>query len=315
MTYRIFCPVPRWPLGRGMQLVGGVEITELPANIKNEFKRWKSELTGNQIKALEATEFWFLRQFEDERILLEINTETHYRSVLSAMYAFQLIAPIGAPNFVIFSGREQNRLAIDSMRVFPALSSTRWAGACGFQGATRSEFVVLADGVNTALNGSTVRLKNALFLLEHGMRASAPYLPLLFWTTGLDALMMAINSDTFQQRLSNFLGANRLVLPAISTIGQPKCRVHEVLGDLFELRSIIAHGRRVEDKFLERCGLRMLDDRPREIQEVDSCRYSQVLEECALFLLCRTLRRIFGEHLAETVGNEKQWKAILNSAS
>lgn len=298
-----------------MQLAGGVEITELPANIKNEFKRWTSHLTGNQIEALERTEFWFLMQFEDEHILLEVNTETYYRSVLSAMYALQLIAPIGAPNFVIFSGREQHGLAIDSMTVFQALSSTRWARACGFQEATRSEFVALADGVNTALKGSTVRLKNALFLLEHGMRASAPYLPLLFWTTGLDALMMAITSDAFQRRLSNFLGANTLVLPAISTIGQPKYRVHEVLGDLFELRSIIAHGRRVEGKFLARCGLRMLDDHPTGIQEVDSCRYSQVLEECALFLLCRTLRRIFGEHLAETVGNEKHWKAILSSAS
>lgn len=310
MIYRVFCPVSHWPLEEGMPLAGGAAITTLPAHVRNKIATWDYCLTGSQVKDLQEAQFWIVREckngFVDEEDKAQLGLP-----VLGGMYALQLIAPIGTRNFIVFSGLDRPESAIDSVNVSHPLISTRWGRAVGFDGARKTELSAVAQGVNTTLHHGSVRLKNALYLFEHGLRASAPYIPLLFWVTALDALMMAGNGNVFEQRLSRFLGPEALVLPPVASIGQPKYRVRDVLGDVYSLRSTIAHGMKVGPRFLAQSGLEMQDGFPTGLPDLASYRYFQLLEECALFLLCSTLRKIFLSNLTETVGNEVEWRRTL----
>ena len=155
-----------------------------------------------------------------------------------------------------------------------------------------------------------MRLTNPLYLFELGLESTNGYVRTLLWVSALDALLMAGTRGLFVERLSNALGSTTLVLPKVDPGGQPSYRVREFASDLYDLRSDIAHGRTISNKFLV----------PRPFTNVaggriDSYppnpRYSQILEECALFSLTGVLRRIFLDALVQTFSDTRAWRARL----
>jgi len=122
---------------------------------------------------------------------------------------------------------------------------------------------------------------------------------------------MAGNSKNFKDRLVNVFGDTTFVLPEVDSSGQPGYRVGEVAGELYDLRSAIAHGSLVPPKFLALVGLKDVSGKtistyPPQVQ------YLQVMRECALFLLIRLLRKIFLEDRVTMVNNTSQWRARLD---
>jgi hypothetical protein len=53
---------------------------------------------------------------------------------------------------------------------------------------------------------------------------------------------MAGNSKNFRDRLINVFGGTTFVLPKVEPNEQPAYRVGEIAGELYDLRSAIAHG-------------------------------------------------------------------------
>ena len=102
-----------------------------------------------------------------------------------------------------------------------------------------------------------MRLQNPIVLLEHGLQIGNRPLSTLFWVMGLDILFMAVTRKSFVERINGFLEPSTLIFPSTSLLRlQPEKRVHDVLEDLYELRSIVAHGREIPTTpYLEECDL------------------------------------------------------------
>jgi hypothetical protein len=123
---------------------------------------------------------------------------------------------------------------------------------------------------------------------------------------------MANGAVQFRDRLSNLLGGDSFVLPPDRLYRlQPKYRVDDVLADLYELRSEIAHGRAISPKFREITGIVAEQNGFSYPGRIATYRYRNVLVECALFLLCEALRKILVLNLADTVAKEGSWRKLL----
>jgi hypothetical protein len=148
---------------------------------------------------------------------------------------------------------------------------------------------------------SVVRLQNPVLLLEHGLQSTNLHIRVLLWATGIDALLMAIKANDFCDCLVNLLGADTFVFPPDRFFNrQPRYTVGDVVKDLFELRSEIAHGKTIGKKFRESTGLQNVDGRS-VASPADKFQYRQVLEECAAFLLCAALRKVLTSNLLTTL--------------
>ena len=122
---------------------------------------------------------------------------------------------------------------------------------------------------------------------------------------------MAGSSAKFVRRLSDFLGKDTFVFPAPDVLGQPGYRVEEIAADLYDLRSQVAHGNEIPKKYRIAVGFK--DESRKLIPDLGpNTQYREVLEECAVFLLCRALRKVFTDKLVEKVGTKTEWRRQLN---
>jgi hypothetical protein len=129
------------------------------------------------------------------------------------------------------------------------------------------------------------------------------------WVMGLDMLFMAGEKTSFVERAAGFLGANTPVFPVVSILKQqPRLTVGEVVEDVYELRNIVAHGREIPPQFREKFDF--VDTKGQRINYQDNS-YGQVLLDCALFLLVKSLQRIMLSDLVDVVKDETQWKHTL----
>ena len=171
------------------------------------------------------------------------------------------------------------------------------------------DFGKVYEGVDRVFSDQIVRLQNPIILMEHGLRITDVYpLCTLFWAMGLDMLFMAGETRTFIERIKGFLGQQTLIFPETCYNQSPKYQVQEVLNDLFNFRNIVAHGREIpkspyreQHYFLDTQGSVIYSD----------YFYAQLMQESALFLLCKSLRKIFVEGLVAVVKDESKWRQKL----
>jgi hypothetical protein len=157
---------------------------------------------------------------------------------------------------------------------------------------------------------SVVRLQNPLLFLEHGLQMENVYLRLLMWVMGLDMLLMAGNIGPFVDRIEGLVRGDSYIFPPVHSPGrQPRLLVKEVAKDVYELRNVIAHGREVP-KTPFRVGHELLDVDGRNIYWQPTT-YAETLANAALFLLSRSLEKIFLEGWTALVESEHEWKSKL----
>jgi len=221
--------------------------------------------------------------------------------------AIQLIAPVGCDDSTIVVTSSKG---VSTMHP-PPMTSTPWGRIVGYENSSLDEIRRVVRAVNLVFRFRAPRIINSLQFLELGFGANNPYIGLFLWVSGLDAILMAGNSKNFKERLVNVFGDSTFVLPEVDFSGQPRYRVGEVAGELYDLRSVIAHGSLVPAKFLEQVSLKdvygkIISTYPTQVQ------YLQVMRECALFLLIRLLRKIFLEDRVYMVNNTAQWRARLD---
>jgi len=183
----------------------------------------------------------------------------------------------------------------------------------GFNGMTVAEVESIANGVGQILEGGDLRTINVVRLFGHGLVSGDPYIRILLWVTAIDGILMAVKEELFEHRLYALLGADSKVFPPEDGVYiQRPTVVMDVAKDLFELRSQLAHGRAIGERFWEaREDLKDLFD-PSAYSGVP--RYRMLLEEAALSLLSRILRRIILDDLVGDFSNVKKWKARLNNS-
>lgn len=307
-------PLKWWPPDKVVALPGGVWVKHLPEPAKPDFAGWKSEFNVRDIESLRNTVSWLRYDFsydpaQDSSVIDDAMELVHNTAV-----AFQVAAPVGSDGLVIRCRKDNDTLTPESAVRYLPLHSTRWARMVGFEQLVTEDLYLVVEGVHQAFLRKVVRLQNPLYLLEHGLQATNIHISFLLWTMALDALLMAANARTFIKRLCNFLGGDIFVFPGLELFGQPHYRVADVAGDMYCLRSAIAHGKEIPKRYRQACGFR--DSTGKLLNDYeDSYQYREVLEECSLFLVCRALRKVFLSNLLPKVGNEKLWRVELETPS
>jgi hypothetical protein len=193
------------------------------------------------------------------------------------------------------------------------LYSCGWARLLGCGGITPDQLLNIVNGVLQSIQDKQTRFVNPVRLLEHGLYSSEPYMQTLMWVMGLDGLLMAVGRKTFIRRLCRLLGPTTQVFPALPDCGLI-CRtytVEQLAGKMFDLRSEIAHGRPIPEKFWQ--PLPDIAIGPYEAAYRGMPTLRNVLAEGALLLLCQALRTIILNGLTPTFSSAKTWRDYLSS--
>lgn len=310
--YLALRPITGWRIDEDTQLPNKVWVKKISRQQAPHFDNWSEVLSKRQIRSLNETQYWFYFQFQDEPTRPTEKQEKALKKISSATLGCIVLTPGGNDGTLILCERWEEDWRPVTFEHHPDFHSTRWGRMVAVDSISLSDLVSVTEGITESIDKNIVRLINPLNFLENGLQTRNIHLRLFLWVTGLDALLMAPNRKAFIERLCNFLGGSTFVFPSLALFGQPKYRVEDVAGDLYDLRSCIAHGRAIPEKYRISFGFtsnqgRLIKSYPTDYQ------YRQVLVECALFLLCRALRKVFVSNLVQTVGKQKEWRRMLDT--
>jgi hypothetical protein len=188
-------------------------------------------------------------------------------------------------------------------------TGTTWSRRWGYNGMPAHEVQRIANGVIQILDAKDPRTTNPIRLFEQGLISHHPYIRIFLWVTAIDSILMAVNKDKFIQRLAAFFGPGSPVFaPNNDPLDWGKFLIEDLAEDLFVLRSEVAHGRAIGETFWkERADLKPLWP---WFPQNGSPRYLHLLEEAALSLASRLLRKIIVDFIT-AFANKKAWKAHL----
>jgi hypothetical protein len=252
---------------------------------------------------LKKTHYWLNFQFNDHDSVTTPRQARAVELIKNTQLAIQVAAPVGCSDTTIIIQQENLVSTVHP----PSLLSTPFARITSFAHVSIEEVRTIIAGVHSAFHRKLTRLINPLQFLQLGLESRHEYISTFMWVTALDSLLMAGNTSLFAERLTTILGPDTYVLPAIDPGGQPSFRIADIVEDLYEFRSVIAHGKVIPDKFLSTSELvntsgEIITSYP------PKSRYSQMMQESSLFLLTTVLRKIFVNGLIPTFTGMKSWK-------
>jgi hypothetical protein len=311
--YMFIAPLKGWD-GTDGPITRNLIIKRQDDGVFPDLDSWEYFLSQRDLRELKSVRYWLWYEFDcpwPRNVQAEKAALARFDF---AQYALQLLAPTGNRGLVLMVRRIGGKLRVESGHHRSPLNETVWGRLVSIPRSVPKEVPVIMERIEEAFRRPIIRVKNPVYLLEHGFQATNPHIRVLLWTTGLDGLLMANTRNEFIDRLHNLLGADTLIFPPDRTMcRQPKYRVGDVSGDLYELRSEIAHGREISKKFREKTGFKAIDGR--DIPGVLSdYQYRHVLGECAVFLLASALRKILTMNLLDEIASGKKWRRRLGTA-
>jgi hypothetical protein len=308
----ILTPLKNWT-GEECTIKPGLRIRRLNDADMPDFDSWAHFLSGREIDELKRQSFWLCHDYEDSLTEDGSTGEAACEAVDRTLSAIQVLAPIGGENILLVSKISKAGWVLESGLHRQRLSETVWGRLSGLPVSFTSDLPIVLERIQDVFRRQIVRLQNPVLLLEHGLQATNLHIRILLWTTGLDALIMANKRSEFCERIFNLLGENTRIFPQDDILNrQPKYTVGDVADDLYELRSEIAHGREISRRFREKTGF--LTENGHSVEGIfQDYQYRQVLHECAVFLLCQALRKIFLLNLADVVASERKWRERLQT--
>lgn len=287
-SFLLVSPLPNWS-GSEAELLPGLGIRRL-----NHAER-------RAVDKGEQDGFWLCHEFDNphppETGRHKKRREAAFRLMLHAVYAIQVLIPCGASGAFLLYRRSEEGWIWEATEHRQPFLPTEW-GKRGCVPATfAAEAPAMLERVLEAFHKPVQRLQIPIWLLEQGMAAPDQHIRILLCATGLDSLTKASGQTVFKERLCELLGADTLIFPPDAAGRQPRYRVGEIAGHLYQLRNEMAHGLPFQAIFHKKPGF--LDVAGEPLAEAFAkYRYDKVLEECAVFLLCRTLREVLMSRLA-----------------
>jgi hypothetical protein len=307
----VYQPIVYWPHIVPAVLCPGITVRPAPNILEENSTLVRYSLSDHEIKTMKHSPAWLCCEFRDEAASGTKRQQRAVELVRNTQLAIQIVTNAGLWESTIIVCEERGtRLDVIQIAQKPRMETTIWARMLGVYHSSLSELQCVVRGVNAAFNGSVTRLINPLYLLELGLESTNPHLLIFLWVTALDALLMAGNPENFKERLYNFLDGDSFVFQSLDEFGQPRYLVSDVAQDLYELRSIVAHGREIPKKFTQACGFKDSDGQIILGYE-QSYQYREVLQECAFSLLVRALRAVFIEDRTPIVRKTDFWRSRL----
>jgi hypothetical protein len=290
----------------GVKVVIYKELQPLPLN------GWEQVFSLEELKELREWHLAIAYQWNSDQ---QVQNESSPEILLSdTLLALQIAAPIGT--FLSVCIREEDTGGIPLLRTtrLERFHGTAWSRMRGFSGMTTPVVRSVVDGVIDILQKGNPRAANPLRLFQNGLASTNPYIRILLWVTAIDGILMAVKQNLFVERICALLGADSLVFPIQDDVFiQRSTTVRKVAGDLFQLRSELAHGQAISRQFWEARD-DLADFLPSSVYQQPP-RYHHLLEEVALSLLTRIVRLVILDGLVEDFSDPKKWKAKLRSLS
>jgi hypothetical protein len=314
-------PYGHWWFTKSITFQNGVVFDRLPGDLRPNFDDtgWGELFSRRHIRYLSKTSYWIYRSFEDERGPGSRACAEAMGDVDHAALAFLVDCPaeLNSTEFPETSAVCEVRgheLVPCTVFLHQPYYGFSWARVIREPRSAESRIGLIAEGITQSIAKRVTRLVNAFRLLELGLQSTEPYIKLLLWVGALDSLLMANSARHFVARLKNFLGAQTFVFAGSDGLGQPSFRVADIADDLYELRSVIAHGRRIPDKYWKPTEFKERSKEP--LAQFDDCKlYHGLLSGCALFLLCTALRKIYLGGLLERVADSGAWRSLLDRSA
>jgi hypothetical protein len=294
-AFVLLSPLQNWK-GAEQAITGEIHIRRLVPPERAALDESDSLLRHHDIGESARDAHWLCYQFENpypaDNVRYRRRQDAAFKLMLHAMYSVQILAPIGAPNLFLLYRRTDDGLTLDATQHRQPLIETVWGRVCDIPASFQDEIPAVLERLHEAFQKPILRLQIPVWLLEQGMAAPDRHIRILLWTTGLDGIVRGGGTVAFAERLCDFLGADTQVLPPSAANRRPMYRVTDIVQDLYQLRNEMAHGLPFHEKFRKTRGFLADEDEPIS-EDFANYRYDQVLEECAVFLLCRALKDAF----------------------
>jgi hypothetical protein len=268
----------------------------------------KPYMSDNEREVLSNINYWLCVENQWDS-WTSSNSEPNYRTHL-ALIALQVLCPRSSLNVHMRFWKRANGFDHVGSSHPKEMKSTPLGRFFTYsESEIVQKFVAASDGVLKAESDQIIRLMNPLVLLEHGLQIDHVYLSTLMWVMGLDMLFMACNRNEFGKRIKRFLGAATKVFPPVS-LNFPFClTVEELVDDLYDIRSEIAHGRPIPERF--RKPFRPELDNEFSLSFYADTSYSEFLRQGALRILTLSLEKIFLNNLVTEVASTSKWRSIV----
>jgi hypothetical protein len=298
-AFILMTPLP-W---RGVRqaITEGINIRRLDPPERAALESSDALLSHHDLDAAARDGWWLCYEFENsyspDNVRYGQRQAAAFKLLLHAMYTVQILMPIGAANLLLLYRRTEGGLRLDSSQRRHVFTGTAWGRRCDVPVSFGADAPVVLDRVHEVFQKPTLRLQIPVWLLEQGLIAEDRHIRILLWTTGLDAVTRSGGIAAFADKLCGLLGPGTEVFPPGAEHGTPPFKVSDVVEDLFRLRTEMAHGLPFHEKFRKKRAFLSNGACP----EFANCRYDQVLEECAGFLLCRALREVLLRDNADAV--------------
>jgi hypothetical protein len=304
---RVYMPLNSVAEPPPLSFSNGVQIVSRDSFKPPQLVGWEEVFSLSDLKQLRN---WHLAIAYDWDANAPSDGRTPENRLQDTRLALQVAAPVGT--FVSVCIREQDdsenpRLMTTRLEEF---SGTTWSRRWGFNNLPAIQVEAIVNGVIRILNTNDARTINPIRLFEQGLISHHPYIRIFLWVTAIDSILMAVNKARFIQRLSSFFGpASPVFAPSNDSLDWGKFLIEDLAEDLYVLRSEVAHGRAIGETFWkERADLNTFWP---WLPQNDPPRYLHLLEEAALSLISRILRKIIVEDLVLEFTNAKAWRAHL----
>jgi hypothetical protein len=273
-------PLPDWH-GSIQTLAPGLSIRPLDSPERAALEFSDTVLRFHSIEAAARAGHWLCYEFENshppENVRYRLRHQAAVKLIHHALYAVQILFPIGAPNLSVLYRRDAAGLQLETAQYRPPFLGTVWARRCDVPESFAADVPTVLDRVREVFRKPVLRLQIPIRLL--------------LWATGLDGVTHSGGVSAFAERLCALIGGGSDIFPPCSALPRPKYKVAEVVEHLYLLRTQMAHGLPFHEQFRKTRGFLAADGRPLS-EEFAKYRYDQVLEECSAFLLCKALREV-----------------------
>jgi hypothetical protein len=290
--FLLVSPLPNWR-GNEQKITDEIGIRQLRPKERQALQYSATLLEHHDVDEAAKDSWWLCYEFDNphpaDNIRHRRRLEAAFKLAMHAQYAVQILAPAGAPNVYLLYRRTGEGLELETTQKRLAFIPSVWGRVAAVPAEFGEQVPALLDGMREVFQKPILRLQIPVWLLEQGLAAPDRHIRILLWATGLDGLTRSGGIARFSERLCELLGPAAHIFPPAEGYRRPVHTVGDVTEDLYQLRTEMAHGLPFHEKFRKTRGLLAEGGEP-VCDEFAGWRYDQVLEECAVFLLCNALR-------------------------
>jgi len=290
----------------------GIQIVDRPVFNEKDWRFWNLRRTEEE--TVRERTYWLCTerecQWTDHALLNQMAEELR-----TAMLGFQLWAPIGWDGLILDCSRTQEgSLTVERVHRPEDYATPFWGRMLDLRKLDPAQLGFLAEGTLAAVDSGCVPIVNPFRFLEIGLQTAVNHrrAGAVLWMMGLDGLLAAERQVVFANRLQKLLGKDTRIFPEDRAGRRPTYTVAEMAANMFEFRSLIAHGREILQKYREPIAFQF---EPEELDclAVEKWSRGTLMIESIVFTLIAALRRVIIDGLVERIRNQRAWKRWLDA--